>query len=672
MSKIVLIEKKIDPLLQAAGKAKIVDTSGFQNSRLINNPLSTLKVTFLEKVIKDDGILYSEVTKLRIDPAGSDSDFRSVVSATVPLGDEFTNHFASLDKTDPLSAIQASDLNQSIATYDITTRFNYVSADYDVLQKTVSTTSLPWIGSRKEKGSFLNFKRERISSPLDYSSKAIQFENLVVPNAGPVIRKDLNSSVLLEQFPYYNEIKITNKVSNKFMNFITKVSLFDSILAAYSKSRKIPLDFNIQDGQSVGGGKIGVFDLLSWVNSAEFSFPNNLFPLDPASIKNSAMINNYKKLLFAGYVRNLSKGSFRSFEEIYNNIHCYKEDYVYSIDKYEDVEVGPSAQTIYIPAIDDTSLFNDTQIKYGKKYIYKCKGLYIIVGNKYSYSNLKYFEFQDDKDYATVEVTNTPSVMIVPVDMFTKSVMTLMPPPIFPQVKFVTQNNSNNHIQVFLSPTKGERREPFIQITPSDADQAAKMELNSISEGKKIKFQFTPQSGLYEVFKTDLPPKDYNDFSDKKLAEKRMSFSTNSAIFNDFVTPNKKYYYLFRKVNVKGLVSNPTSIYEVELLKDADDSKIVVEEYNFPKKITDISYRRFKSLFQIHPAGQQTWFDQEQDILFNKSTLKGTIDNLALGVADKSVWGRKFKLRIKSTTSGKIIDYNITFKLTKNKTQEDF
>ena len=418
--------------------------------------------------------------------------------------------------------------------------------------------------------------------------------------------------------------------------------------------------------------KIGAFDLLAWVNSDDFSISSDMFPLDPGSIDSSKMINDYKKMLFTGYVRSLSKGNFRSFQEIYNNEECYKEDFVYSVDKYRDVVVEPKAQTLYLPAVDDTSLLNDTQVKYGQTYVYKCNAHYIIVGNKYRYSNLQFFDSEEDGQYATVIVTNVPSVVVVPFDMFTEKVKTLMPPPVFPQVKFVTENNSSNKIQIYLSPTKGEKIDEFIKILRSDSIQESDMSMNSMKKDNRIRFKTFPDSGLYEIFKTSAPPKSYADFGDKKLSEIRMPFESNSAIFNDTVVPNSKYYYLFRKINAKGLVSNPTAIYEVELVKDADDSKIVVTEYDFPKKILSQDSRKFKSLFQVFPSTDQTWFSDQQQILWNKSTMKGTIDNLNLGIANKSVWGRKFKIRIKSTTSGKIIDYNVTFKLTKNKTEEDF
>ena len=107
-------------------------------------------------------------------------------------------------------------------------------------------------------------------------------------------------------------------------------------------------------------------------------------------------------------------GGFRSFEQVYNNEECYKEDFVYSVDKFNNTFAGNPSQTFYVPAVDDTSIVNDTQIKYDKIYYYRCKAHYIIVGNKYRYENLKIHT--DKKNiYATVQVINRPSVILVPV-----------------------------------------------------------------------------------------------------------------------------------------------------------------------------------------------------------------------------------------------------------------
>jgi len=77
-------------------------------------------------------------------------------------------------------------------------------------------------------------------------------------------------------------------------------------------------------------------------------------------------------------------------------------------------------------------------------------------------------------------------------------------------------------------------------------------------------------------------------------------------------------------------------------------------------------------MMQIKPAIEQVIFIEDQKALFNKNSLKGTIQDLKLGTSSNSVWGRKFKLRVRSKTSGKIIDININFELAKNKSKEEF
>ena len=672
MAKITFIEEKPDKLLKGLGKAKVIDNYDFGKSRIINNGSPNLLVTFLNKEIKEDGVLLSEVTKLKIQPVDQTQDLRQSISRAIPIGQDISNHYVHIEDTPKATTVATTNLNQTIASYDIVTAFNYLSEDYDSSLTAVSEEELIPVLQRKTKRDFVNYRQNKQLPPINFSPEARRFQNFVIPNSGPNVKKDLNAEDILSQRPYYNEIKITNKVTNKFTNFINEIGVFDPMLNAYLEAPKTKIDFNVQLAQNARSLTLEAFNLLDWVNSPGFTIPDNVYPLDPDSVNASAMISNYKKYLFAGYVRSLSKGNFRSFEEIYNNHVCYKEDFVYSVDKYRDVVIEPKAQTFYIPAVDDTSIFNDTQIKYGQAYVYKCQAHYIIVGNKYRYENLKFDTDPEGNQYATVDVINVPSVVVVPFEMFQERLVTLMPPPLFPQVKFVTENNSQNKIQVYLSPTKGYKFDEFVEILPEDRNQSFRMQQNSMSRGSVIRFQTFPDSGLYQIFKCDTPPKSYADFADKKLTEIRMPYQSNSALFNDLVVPNTKYYYLFRKINAKGLVSNPTAIYEVELLKDADESRIVVTEYDFPKKILSQDSRRFKSLFQITPAQDQVFFDEEQTVLWNKSTMQGAIDNLNLGTASKAVWGKRFKIRIKSKTSGKIIDYNVSFKLTKNKTEEDF
>ena len=232
--------------------------------------------------------------------------------------------------------------------------------------------------------------------------------------------------------------------------------------------------------------------------------------------------------------------------------------------------------------------------------------------------------------------------------------------------------NSENKISIYLSPTKGRMLGEFITVLSEDDKQLQEMTINR-QEGKQLfEFSTSREDGLYEIFKTKIPPTSYDDFRDNKLIEIGAPFKTDDAMFVDRVTPNTKYYYMFRKINEKDLVSNPSPIFEVELLVDADNAKVMVNKYEFPKQETYQLSKTFKSLFQVTPVIEQTLFEEEQDVLFNKDTYKGTIDRLKLGVAQESVWGKRFKIRVKSTTTGKIIDYNVNFKLKKNKSEEEF
>jgi hypothetical protein len=297
----------------------------------------------------------------------------------------------------------------------------------------------------------------------------------------------------------------------------------------------------------------------------------------------------------------------------------------------------------------------------------------MVVGNSYSY-RIESTSLDPSDPHAIIEVTNEPSIVIVPFDIFTKNINVVQMPPVYPQVSFKTKNDSGKSISIYLSPTKTEMREPFTMVTREDREQLRALSRlpNARDLAGNFRFKTYGDQGLYEVFRLDMPPRSYTDFKDAKIGEISMPFNTMDAIFKDMVVPNKKYYYMFRSINQKGMVSNPTMVFETTLLIDADESKIVTDTYHFPKPRDKESALGFRKLLRITPAVEHILFDESQPALFEKTSLVGTLDNLKLGIADKAVWGRKFKIRIKSKTSGKMIDIILNVDLTKNKTEEEF
>jgi hypothetical protein len=83
------------------------------------------------------------------------------------------------------------------------------------------------------------------------------------------------------------------------------------------------------------------------------------------------------------------------------------------------------------------------------------------------------------------------------------------------------------------------------------------------------------------------------------------------------------------------------------------------------------SSRTMTKDIQIIPSSLHTIFDQSQAPV-SEGTLRNKIDKLNLGIAEESIWGKRFKFRLTSKDTGKKIDINVNVKLTKNKTEEDF
>jgi hypothetical protein len=109
---------------------------------------------------------------------------------------------------------------------------------------------------------------------------------------------------------------------------------------------------------------------------------------------------------------------------------------------------------------------------------------------------------------------------------------------------------------------------------------------------------------------------------------------------------------------------------EVELIKDADDSKTEVNIYEFPKSDPYQKTTTMKRFFQVMPSANQTFFDPEQNSIYGSNTLNNKLNEIKLGMAEKSIWGRKMKIRLSSTDTGRKIDFNITFDLIKEKSEE--
>ena len=120
----------------------------------------------------------------------------------------------------------------------------------------------------------------------------------------------------------------------------------------------------------------------------------------------------------------------------------------------------------------------------------------------------------------------------------------------------------------------------------------------------------------------------------------------SSPVFEEQILPNKKYYYTFRAVDIRGHISNPTEVYEVELIDEKGAVRPIIRTIN------------------IDPGADMSLIDECQKYIYIKPSLKQMYFNTSSDVdsifSDESK-PKKYKLRLTSKGTGKKVDINFSF-----------
>ena len=150
---------------------------------------------------------------------------------------------------------------------------------------------------------------------------------------------------------------------------------------------------------------------------------------------------------------------------------------------------------------------------------------------------------------------------------------------------------------------------------------------------------------IYKIYRLDYEPSRLTDFGAGYHAQVD---SSQEVAFMDELENNKKYYYLFRSETIRGnvkLISNPSAIYEVELVKNSGIYYPVIKLYEVKSaqlyKPTDSFQKKLSFTSKFNEF-------RNQEYLFG------------LG-SDNTVYNKFFKLRVTSKKSGRKIDINFRF-----------
>lgn len=265
-------------------------------------------------------------------------------------------------------------------------------------------------------------------------------------------------------------------------------------------------------------------------------------------------------------------------------------------------------------------------------------------------------------------VTSQPSLKIVEVPLMTKSYKVLDNPPNELDVvpNYVLDNSNRLHFDLFY-----QTFSPSAYPRPVDGiDETVEQDFlhaNDFLTTTKIDKETVSPQRTVQVYRLPTKPKSFKDFSGNlittlSLAIEDSDFSYTTAVFNDIVKSNQKYYYLFRAVNEQGIPGNVDTILEAELINDGG-YKYASFEVLFEEDLqTDVFIKpsaQFKKILQLTPSLAQTEINST-DADFSESA-KSQYPNVDIGSAQDLIWGKTFKIRLTSKKTGKKIDLNITY-----------
>jgi len=508
-------------------------------------------------------------------------------------------------------------------------------------------------------------------------------------SAGPANLKTIDVAAM---FTWCAQLRNSNALYNEAPNPWVGQSSKDNTAVAFG------------EGFFVGNNDINHFDGSNTNNMDAFAGASTSTTTD--SLLNIT-ITDFKKL--AIQVAKLIEEKQRTYEDILNGELAYSEIIAFKVDKYRivgGVSTTDPVQSFYFPNLTsiDRLRYLDTQIRYGVSYKYKVYAYTLVVGDQYNYNNggthnitNSATSFEDVGNGSIyVAVNQWPSVKIVEEAYCEFAPVTAASaPPTFPEIQVIPFRAINNKIRLLI-----QRQEAEYIINPngfviSDSDinnyNTARLAQNVPLNGP---IRFATESfdiETYEIYRTETKPISYSDFDGKLLAvapsDTPMGKKTTSVSYeDDTLVPNQKYYYTCRSIDLRGNISIPTPVYEVELVDNNGMVFPIISVIPMSPSPLDTSGKPTSLTTTIKPFRRYLEIDTsfaQQAVNINSST--GTSLGLTptaappsplLNTQTEGVWSplattavgstpktdeKVFKIRVRSKQTGKKFDLNVRF-----------
>jgi hypothetical protein len=395
-------------------------------------------------------------------------------------------------------------------------------------------------------------------------------------------------------------------------------------------------------------------ELSSGENSVVFNDENER-PDDPRF----EFFYNLMSLIGKSKVDEIVRNNLRSFQDLMVGTKCYNEAVFYRVDKHEGLDSLNEApiQSFYFSNLGDARELEyvDTQVKYGKTYTYRIYAMNLIVGSSYSYERLK-----SDIGLTRMMVRTRPSLQIMEVPIFKKSVIVLDNPPIAPDVDIIPFRGINNKVRIALNSGIGRYDLHPEIIQDLEQQQIDDFRLaQDLEPDEKIRFETDDKVDNFIIYRLDREPMSYRDFREGSIREVS-TLRASSSSTNDMIEPNKKYYYCIKAVDVHSHYSYPSAVYQVEIVDDAGSVYALINTFEFREPDVKAPSRGIKRFIHIAPTASNAFVNHEKSGITGGNQPKPG-QKVILGNTEDPVWGKKFKVRLTSKSTGKKIDFNLEF-----------
>jgi hypothetical protein len=246
-------------------------------------------------------------------------------------------------------------------------------------------------------------------------------------------------------------------------------------------------------------------------------------------------------------------------------------------------------------------------------------------------------------------------------------------PPFPPNVNFDPYHDVKNVLLITLENQTGDREEIPVNVMRGDSNVFDTMRLAQKKHLKlpngnfvtpKIRYKSDDFPVSYQIFRIrGTKPNSYADFGNALYQTLNTNIRTG---INDLLETNVKYYYMFRSIDPQGSISNPSPVYEVEMIENSGVSYPIINTVTLGTKTKESEVRSFNRYMKIDAAYLQKVVNESESGITDTGVDTSRTPILGMRVSSdlgETVWNyKKFKFRVKSKNTCRVVDFNVKFK----------